>query len=230
MSNLCTICMRGGSKGLPGKNLKKLAGKPLLSYTIKQALDSNLFDKVIVSTDSEIIANESLKYGAEAWFLRSSDLASDNSAKLPAIRDALVRAELYFKKNFNYIVDLDSTSPLRNTSDIVNAFNLFKKEKSDNLFSVNVSKKNPYFNIVEKNKNEINIVKKLDNSIKRRQDAPITYDMNASIYIWKRNALMSSNNLFTKKTSLYIMPEERSVDIDSQLDWDIVEFLIRKKT
>ena len=100
MFNLCTICMREGSKGVPKKNLKKLIDKPLLAYTITQALESKIFDKVVISTDSLDIANESKKYGAESWFMRSKELADDKSAKVPVIRDALLRAESFFKKNF----------------------------------------------------------------------------------------------------------------------------------
>ena len=229
MFNLCTICMRGGSKGVPKKNLKKLIDKPLLAYTITQALESKIFDKVVISTDSLDIANESKKYGAESWFIRSKELADDKSAKVPVIRDALLKAESYYKKTFSYIVDLDATSPLRDVDDIINAFNYFLDEKSDNLVSACISKKNPYFNVLEYNSGEINTSKKMNNKILRRQDAPITYDMNASIYIWKRNYLINSDNLFSKNTSLYIMPEERSIDIDSQLDWDIVEYLIKRK-
>ena len=229
MFNLCTICMRGGSKGVPKKNLKKLIDKPLLAYTITQALESKIFDKVVISTDSLDIANESKKYGAESWFIRSKELADDKSAKVPVIRDALLKAESYYKKTFSYIFDLDATSPLRDVDDIINAFNYFLDEKSDNLVSACISKKNPYFNVLEYNSGEINTSKKMNNKILRRQDAPITYDMNASIYIWKRNYLINSDNLFSKNTSLYIMPEERSIDIDSQLDWDIVEYLIKRK-
>ena len=229
MFNLCTICMRGGSKGVPKKNLKKLIDKPLLAYTITQALESKIFDKVVISTDSLDIANESKKYGAESWFIRSKELADDKSAKVPVIRDALLKAESYYKKTFSYIVDLDATSPLRDVDDIINAFNYFLDEKSNNLVSACISKKNPYFNVLEYNSGEINTSKKMNNKILRRQDAPITYDMNASIYIWKRNYLINSDNLFSKNTSLYIMPEERSIDIDSQLDWDIVEYLIKRK-
>ena len=140
MFNLCTICMREGSKGVPKKNLKKLIDKPLLAYTITQALESKIFDKVVISTDSLDIANESKKYGAESWFMRSKELADDKSAKVPVIRDALLRAESFSKK-FSYIVDLDATSPLRDVDDIINAFNHFMDEKSDNLVTACISKK-----------------------------------------------------------------------------------------
>ena len=144
------------------KNLKKLIDKPLLAYTITQALESKIFDKVVISTDSLDIANESKKYGAESWFMRSKELADDKSAKVPVIRDALLRAESFFKKKFSYIVDLDATSPLRDVDDIINAFNHFMDEKSDNLSHCLYFKKNPYFNILEYDGGKISTSKKLE--------------------------------------------------------------------
>ena len=221
--------MRGGSKGVPNKNLRKLIDKPLLAYTITQAIESNLFEYVVVSTDSEEIANESKNYGAESWFLRSKELATDTAAKVPVIRDALLRSELFFKCEFDNIIDLDATSPLRGIDDITNSYNQFINENADNLISACDSRKSPYFNLIEKDDNGIKLVKKNERKIVRRQDAPKTYDMNASIYIWKRNILLNYDNLFLKKTSLYTMPEERSIDIDTELDWKFVEFLLMEK-
>ena len=120
------------------------------------------------------------------------------------------------------------TSPLRNYKDIKNAFKKFKKEKSSNLFSVTPSKKNPYFNMVEiKNKNSSN--KKSKKIINNRQQTPETFDMNASIYIWKRRQLFKSYNLFNKKTSIYVMPPERSIDIDTDFDFKLVKYLFNIK-
>ena len=148
--------MRGGSKGLPNKNLKKLNGKPLLFYTINQAIESKLFEHVVVSTDSKEIANESIKYGAKAWFIRPKELASDYAAKIPAIRHALIESEDHFQQNYDVLIDLDATSPLRQVEDIVNAYNKFVNEECDNLFSVCDSRKSPYFNMFEDN-NGINL-------------------------------------------------------------------------
>jgi len=224
-SFICTICMRSGSKGIPGKNQKLLNGKPLLSYTIEQAIESEIFEHVVVSTDSEEIFNLSKKYGADAWFLRPKDLATDESAKLPVVRHALLESEKHYEKKFDYLVDLDATSPLREISDIQNACNQFIDEDADNLITASPSRKNPYFNMVEKVDGRIKKVKELNPPPVRRQDAPSVYDMNASIYIWKRDVLLESDTLFMKKTSLYVMPEDRSVDIDSEIDWKFVEFI-----
>ena len=150
MSILCTICARGGSKGLKNKALKKIFNKPLISYTIKQAIKSKLFDEIVVSTDSKKIQRAGKKYGVSSWFLRPKKLSNDNCSKLLAIRHAFTEAEKYFGKKFNYCVDLDVTSPLRTSDDIKKSFKIFKKTKATNLISVCRSKKNPYFNMVEK--------------------------------------------------------------------------------
>lgn len=230
MQVLCTICMRGGSKGFPNKNLKKINGKAIMYFSITQAINSKIFDKIIISTDSKKIFSKSISYGAEGFFLRSKKLSDDRAGKVSVIRDALIKSELYYKNKFDYIVDLDVTSPLRTVNDIKFSFNQFIREKSDNLVTASLSKKNPYFNLIERNnKNILGPSKKITKLILRRQDAPITYDMNASIYIWKRKKLLNSNKIFNKKTSLYLMAQSKSIDIDSEQDYKIVKFLIEKK-
>ena len=229
MKNLCTIGMRGGSKGVPNKNLRELHGKPLMAYTIEQAQVSGLFDHIVVSTDSEKIAETARSYGAKAWFLRPAELATDEAAKLPAIRHAFMEAEKHYGYQFDVLVDLDATSPLRKVEDIKAAYHQFlDEEDADILITASPCRKNPYFNMVEKVDGRVRKVKELKPPPTRRQDAPEVYDMNASIYIWKRPALLNLDTLFTDKTSLYVMPEERSVDIDTDLDWEFVEFITLK--
>ena len=152
MSILCVICARGGSTGIKNKALVKINGKPLISYTIKQAFKAKIFDEVIVTTDSLKIQKIAKFYGAKSWFLRPKNISKGNSSKLLAIRHAFIEAERYFKKKFNICFDLDLTSPLRNIEDIKNALNKFKKGNFNNMFSVTEAKKNPYFNMVEKRK------------------------------------------------------------------------------
>ena len=132
------------------------------------------------------------------------------------------------KKKFDIIVDLDVTSPLRLNTDIINAFKKFKSTKANNLITVSKSKKNPYFNMVEIKNNKLNLVKKNFKKINSRQKAPLVFDMNASIYIWKRACLFSKNPLFNEKTSYFEMPFERSIDIDSKNDFEMVKFFIKK--
>ena len=229
---LCTICARSGSKDVKNKALKKINGKHLIEITIKQAISSKIFDEVVISTDSKKIQKIALKTGAKSWFLRSKKLSSDKSSKIPAIRDALLKSEHKFKKKFDVCIDLDITSPLRKINDIKNALNLFfKHKKTEILFSVSKARRNPYFNMVEINNRRISIVKKNRNCypVLRRQDAPNVYDMNASIYIWKRSKLLKSNNLFSKNTNIYEMPQNRSIDIDNHFDLEFIKYILRKR-
>lgn len=228
MKILCTICGRGGSKGVKNKNLINIQGKPLIYYSIKQAIKSGLFDEIVVSTDDLKIQQAAKRYGAKSWYLRSKSLSNDNAPKIPVIRDTLIKSEKYFNKVFDYIIDLDISSPLRHTQDIIKAFKKFLKFDNENLFSVYESKKNPYFNMVEIKNAKINLSKKKKNFFNSRQLSPKVYSLNASIYIWKRKSLIKKQKLIGKKTGIYLMPEERSVDIDSNLDLKIVKLLIKR--
>jgi len=226
---LCTICARGGSKGVKNKNIKPINGKSLIVYTIEQAIKSQLFEHIVISTDSDDIANISKEYGAEVFFKRNAKMASDTAGKLDVIRDAFVRSEKYYNEKFDYLIDLDATAPLREVVDIIDSFQQFLDDNNDNLITAMPSRRSPYFNLVEQDKNgKVYLSKTLDSSIVRRQDAPKSYDMNASIYIWKRNVILNEKSLFLEKTGLYVMPENRSIDIDTELDYKFVEFLMKE--
>jgi len=225
---LCTICARSGSIGIKNKNLIKINDQPLFSFTLFQAKKLSFIDNIVLSTDSKKISNQFSKYGLNSFFLRSKKLSNSSSGKVPVIRDALYRSEKYYNKKYDYIIDLDVTSPLRIIKDIKAAYKKFIEDDADNLITVCNAKKNPYFNMVEYNKNTLKLVKPTK-KILSRQAAPLVYEMNASIYIWKRKCLISSNNLFTKKTSMYIMPSDRSIDIDNNFDLKIVKYLMKKK-
>ncbi|AII13927.1 CMP-legionaminic acid synthetase [Campylobacter iguaniorum] len=229
-SVLCTICARGGSKGVKNKNIKELCGKPLIAHTIAQAKECGLFDHIVISTDSDEIADVATRYGAEVFFKRSDELASDIAGKLEVIKDAFLRSEEHYGVKFEHLIDLDATSPLRLPSDIINAYEQFLKDDNDNLITAMPSRRSPYFNLIEQDKSgKISLSKKLYFNVLRRQDAPKSYDMNASIYIWKRDVLLSENSLFLDKTGLYVMPEMRSIDIDCELDFKFVEFIMSEK-
>lgn len=230
MKILCTICARGGSKGVINKNIRLIEGKPLIAYSIEQAKQSKLFEHIVISTDSDEIAEVAKKYGAEVFFKRPAHLAEDTSPKIPVIRHAFESSEAHYKEKFDVLVDLDATSPLRTYHDIIEAFNMFKHEGADNLITAMPSRKSPYFNIVEISpEGKINRSKPLPQAVTRRQDAPQCYDLNASIYIWKRDILLTQNTLYLDKTALYVMPEERSFDIDTETDFKIVECLLKER-
>jgi CMP-N,N'-diacetyllegionaminic acid synthase len=229
MNNICTICARAGSKGVPNKNIKLLHGIPLITYTIQQAIESKLFSKIVVSTDSQKIANVALAAGAECWFLRPKYLSSDKASKLDAIRHAVIKAESKFNTNYDFVFDLDATSPLRKVSDVKKAFKYFIKTKASNLITATPARKNPYFNMIEYSGKKIKLVKSIKDlsSPQARQAAPKVYDMNASIYIWKRDSLFNEQSLINKHTVLHEMPEDRSIDIDTMIDWYLVELIMK---
>lgn len=230
MKVLCTICARGGSKGVKNKNIKLINSKPLIAYTIEQAKATNLFEHVVISTDSDEIADISKKYGAEVFFKRDAKMASDSAGKLEVIRDAFIRSEEHYSEKFDYLIDLDATSPLRDVQDIIDSFKQFLEANNDNLITAMPSRRSPYFNLIEQDdKGRVFVSKSLNETILRRQDSPKTYDMNASIYIWKRETILHQKSVFLEKTGLYVMPEERSIDIDSELDFKFVEFIMREK-
>lgn len=224
---LCTICARAGSKGIPNKNKIIVEGKPLIQYTLDIAKECDYFDNIFISTDDDDIIKIGKNLGFDIPFKRPPELSNDTASKIDVIQHATLEAEKYFNKSFDIIVDLSVTSPLRTVQDIKEAIELLFNSNASNVFSVTESSHNPYFCVVEKNNDKINLVKKLNKPLTRRQDAPITYDMNGSIYVWKKDALFSENPLFNDKTNIYIMPKYRSIDIDDLYDLILFELHIQ---
>jgi CMP-N,N'-diacetyllegionaminic acid synthase len=230
MKMLCTICARGGSKGVPDKNVRDILGKPLIAYTIEQARQSGLFSNIAVSSDSEKILSAAKAFGADILVRRSDELASDTASKVPAIHHCLETAERQLGKQFAVFVDLDATSPLRLPEDIVGAVRLLEQRGVSSVITGTPSRRSPYFNIVELDERGIvHVSKDLDQPIVRRQDAPQSFDMNASIYVWKRDIFWRNPEVFYDDTLLFEMPAERSVDIDSELDFEIVRMLLTRR-
>lgn len=231
MTRICTICARGGSKGVKNKNLLELLGKPLIAHSILQAKKSNLFDVIAVSSDSIEIIEVAKEYGADYVIKRPDELATDMAAKLPVIQHCVRQVEQLSKMKFDTMTDIDATSPLRTIEDLKNAVTMFEKNNyATNLISAAPARRSPYFNLIEEGTDGyVRLSKPLDKTIVRRQDAPKTYDMNASIYIWKRSSFFNEQSVFTEKTILYVMPEDRSQDIDSELDFEIVKLLAEKR-
>ncbi|MGE7792710.1 cytidylyltransferase domain-containing protein [Lysinibacillus fusiformis] len=231
MTRICTICARGGSKGVKNKNLLELLGKPLIAHSILQAKKSNLFDVIAVSSDSVEIIEVAKEYGADYVIKRPDELATDMAAKLPVIQHCVREVEQLSRMKFDTMTDIDATSPLRTIDDLKNAVTMFEKNNyATNLISAAPARRSPYFNLIEEGTDGyVRLSKPLDKTIVRRQDAPKTYDMNASIYIWKRSSFFNEQSVFTEKTILYVMPEDRSQDIDSELDFEIVKLLAEKR-
>lgn len=230
MKRICTICARGGSKGVPNKNIRNLLGKPLIAHSILQAKSSGLFDAIAISSDSSQILDVAKEWGADYLIKRPDELATDLSAKLPAIKHCVIEIEKLNKCIYDVIVDIDSTSPLRNVEDIKNAVRLLEKSGVSNVITGAPARRSPYFNLVEVDESGVaRLSKPLAVPITRRQDSPKCFDMNASIYVWRRKALFENRSIFLSDTALYEMPEEHSIDIDSELDFEFVTYLMSKK-
>ena len=225
MKTIASICARGGSVGVPGKNIRPLHAKPLIAHTIEQALAVAAIDAVYVSTDDPKIAEVAVRHGARVPFLRPAELATSSAAKVPVIQHLCdwVAAN---DGPFDRIVDLDPTSPLRTVGDIEACLALLDPE-TDAVITAFESEKNPYFNMVERKPDgNIGLVCRPAGTVVARQQAPHVYSMNASIYVWHRHTL--AKGLWNGRLRMHVMPRERSIDIDSPLDFDIVEMLMSR--
>lgn len=231
MNILLTIACRGGSKGVKNKNIRDLLGKPLIAHTIEQAQNWGRATKIVVSTDSPEIAEVAKKAGALVPFERPAELATDAAGKLPVIRHALNECEKIYGERYDLIVDLDATSPLRHRDDLENCYKIFTENKLSTLYSVVKAHKNPYFNMVELDSNgRPHLCKQLPAGVKRRQDAPPVYNMNASIYFYARDFLKDEKNVspFSDNSMIYEMDELSAFDIDREIDFQIVELILSK--
>jgi len=223
---VCVIPARGGSKGVPRKNIKQLAGKPLIAYTIEQALQSQYIDRTIVSTEDIEIADISKKYGAEVPFMRPEALSGDQVATVDVLIHAINWLEKEDKYNFDIFVLLHTTTPLRSVQDIDSCIAMLKDTKADNVFSVTEAHRNPYFNMIELNEQgHVKLVK--EGVFSTRQSAPKVFDLNASIYGWWKDVLKKEKKVILAGSKIYIMPKERSVDIDDDFDFRIAEYLFK---
>ena len=228
MKILCTICARAGSKGVTNKNLRLINGLPLIAYSLQQAVETKLFSQIAVSSDSSEIRTTAMAHGATFVVDRPTQMASDTAPKLPAIRHCVETTEKEFGQ-FDIIIDLDATAPLRIAADIIGSLKLLTATNADNVITGTPAHRSPYFNLVEQDENGIvQLSKPLKDAVTRRQDSPKCFDMNASIYVWRREALLNNPSLFVSSTRLFEMPRERSLDIDSQADFEMVEWMLLK--
>ena len=232
MNILITICARGGSKGIPNKNIKPLNGIPLIAYTIKTGLQfaEKYNADFSLSTDSEEIRTVAAKYGLLSNYQRPVELASDTAGKISVIKHLMDFEEKGRRKHYDFIIDMDVTSPLRNLNDLECAFiQLQKHNNALNIFSVSPANRNPYFNMVEQLDDEFVCVVKNLGEIKSRQDAPKVFDMNASFYIFKKDFFKEGWEIATTDHSLaYIVPHI-CFDIDNPIDFIFMEILLKKR-
>ena len=233
MTILCVIGARGGSQGLPGKNIKPLLGKPLIVWTIETALAVPEIDRVVVSTDSEEIATVARNTGAEVPFMRPDELSGPEVGKFDVWQHALRSCEEIYNENYEIFVDLDCTNPLRDISDVSNAINQLSESRErgvDTIFSVCEARKNPYFNMVEADESgAMRMSKSLGPTVIRRQDAPQVYEHVASIYAMLPSHIKMKNHLLSGHAEGYDIGFEKSLDVDSEFDFLLVEYLMKKK-
>ncbi len=230
MNTLITICARGGSKGIPRKNIRDLAGKPVISYTVECAkklcnrLDSA---EIALSTDDEEIRTVVNQLGIYSDYHRPERLANDTVGKVEVIHHLLEYEEEKSGKPFDYIIDLDVSAPLRKVSEVLEAFEKIKSDpEALNIFSVNKADKNPYYNMVEKKSNGyFHLVKKPDKTVYSRQTVPAVYQMNASFYIYSRAFFqLGFKSPITDRSLIYEM-NHISFDLDEPFDLELMNYM-----
>ena len=226
MKAVAFIFARGGSKGLPGKNIRPLHGKPLIAWSIEHALAVKRIERVIVSTDSEEIATVAREYGAEVPFIRPAELAQDDSPEWLAWRHAL---HYFFEMTGDLpevMVSVPSTAPLRLPQDIENCLNEYEKNEADIVITITKAHRSPYFNMVKINADgTVGLVNPPQSAISRRQDAPVVYDMATVCYVANPSFIMNHSGIFEGRVKAVQIPTERAIDIDTLLDFQIAESL-----
>lgn len=223
------IGARAGSSGLPGKNFRPICGKPLIDWSLDQLLASERIDRVVVSTDSEEIHAHALARGTLPIGLRPARLATDTAAKWHVWQHALDACEA-LAGPVTVFVDLDCTSPLRLPQDISSALDLFAERSPDMVMSCCIARKNPYFNLVETDETgALQVSKPLPCTVVARQQAPLVYEHAASTYVIDPAYLRRAGSLFEGRVIPYVMPIERCLDIDSELDFRVVELLLQDR-
>ena len=230
MTRIAILCARGGSKGVPGKNIRPLAGKPLIAWTVEQARQTGLFDLIALSSDSQEILDAGQRAGADLMVRRPDELATDTVSVLPAILHCLERAEAQLGRRADTITFLQATSPTREPEDIAAALELFAVHRPGSVITGAPARSSPYFSLVEERpEGHVTLAKPTDPPVVRRQDAPRCFDMNGSIYVFDRERFEADPRILYPDTRLYEMPEERSVDIDTELDWALAELVMARR-
>ncbi|MEC0370796.1 cytidylyltransferase domain-containing protein [Paenibacillus chibensis] len=223
---LAVIPARGGSKGIPHKNMRLLNGRPMIQYTIEAALQAKSIEKVLVSTDDSEIFEICSRLGAWLPFLRPDFLSTDHAKTIDVLKHATIEAERLLGKKLEHIMLLQPTSPLRNKKDIEAALQIYMENEADSLQSVSPSLVHPYLLRTIKNNILAPLLEQNDPN-QRRQDLADIYQLNGAIYIVKRDLLMEHNTIVGNNNAAYVMPKERSIDIDDMYDFYLTECLLR---
>lgn len=226
------VFARGGSKGLPGKNLLELAGKPLIAHAIEVAAASQWIERVVVSTEDPQIALTARNYGADVPFMRPEHLASDTAAEWLSWQHAIQTLH-DTGHDFDTFVSVPATSPLRTKADLNSCIELLNKHRDDTdiVISVCEAHRSPWFNMVTVDENgRANLVMTGEDRVHRRQDAPVVFDMTTVAYAATTDFVMSANSIFAGRVRAVVIPVENSVDIDTEQDFQQAEFLLQYRT
>ena len=224
------IPARGGSKGLPGKNIKELCGKPLIAWSIESGLKSKYLDEVIVTTDSKDIADIAKQYGASVPFLRPDVLANDTATSFDAIKHTIEFYKNEMKKEFDYIVLLEPTSPLREARDIDIAIEQLFNSNADSIVGIcKTEDQNPAFLVFKNEKDFISGYENHDMKVLRRQDIKDVYFFEGTIYISKTDVLLNKKTFYHENTIGYVVPKYKSLEIDDIDDFIMVEAIMKHK-
>ena len=230
MSTVACIFARAGSKGIPNKNIKSFSGKPLISWAVELALQVRQINEVFISTDSEEIAEIARMAGATVPFIRPSELATDTSPEWHSWQHFIKFLADKDGRLPEVFLSLPATSPLRSTIDVENCLNEFKKGRADFVVGITPSERNPYFNMVKKGEdNQVNLVIQQVEKYSRRQDTPEIFDLTTVCYVGKPSTILTKNSIFEGKVAGVVIPRERAIDIDTELDFQIAEFLFKSK-
>ncbi len=221
------IFARGGSKGLPGKNIRLFGGKPLIAWSIEQAKAVSRIRRVIVSTDSAEIAEVAMKYGAEVPFIRPAHLATDDAPEWLAWRHALEYVREEEGQWPDAMVSVPVTAPLRQAVDLENCLDAFVRGGVDMVITVCEARRNPYFNMVKMNHDgTVGLVIPTVNVFARRQDVPVVFDMTTVAYVTNPAFVLKHDAIFNGRVRAVEVPVERSIDIDTIIDFQVAEFLL----
>lgn len=230
MTAIAFIFARGGSKGLPGKNIRPLAGKPLIAWSIEHARAVKRIKRVIVSTDCKEIAAVSREYGAEVPFMRPAELAKDDSPEWLAWRHALEFLKESQGALPTAMLSVPTTAPLRLPIDLENCLDEFAKGDADMVITVSEAHRNPWFNMVKQNPDgTVGLVIGPASGITRRQDAPAVFDMATVAYVASPQFIMQQMGTFSGRVRAVTIPVERAIDIDTLFDFELAELLISRR-
>lgn len=226
---VAAICARGGSKSVKNKNIRPLGGKPLIDHSLECAAQCDLIDEIVVSSDDDQILERAKGFSEVHIRKRPVELANDVIPRLEAVKDAVLWLEEKVNLTFDIVVDLGVATPLKTKDDLTQCVQTLLEKKATNVFSVTEAVKNPYYNMVELVEGRVQIVKNSHGVFQCRQECPKVFEMNDAFNVWFRDSLFKDRAQFQERTQLFEMPAERSIDIDTELDFRLAELIVQEK-